>query len=287
VENLPPKISIIIPCYGKYEELTKPCLACISTLSYQSKEVIVVDDASPDGTAELVARDFPEVKVIRNERNEGYGTSCNKGACAATGEFLMFLNNDTLIKQKDFLERMISAFAAQPSLALVSPVTVEMKQGIYHDEMIKKFRMELPPRGACLMVPRRIFDLMGGFCQSLMMYGEDLDFCLRIGKADYPMQVVKNAEIFHIGAGTTRDDPSRNAYFAGRNFWIMMKRNFSVWFFSLFTFVEYAEHFGWLLSKWRRPGGRQALICLFKGHRDGLLFLIRGGEPKRENGVPP
>ena len=94
---MPPiRCSIIIPVYGR-AALTRQCLdVLVAGTERSSFEILVVDDGSPDGSGALRADYDERVSLIVNERNLGFARSCNAGAAAATGGYLVFLNNDTL-----------------------------------------------------------------------------------------------------------------------------------------------------------------------------------------------
>lgn len=117
-----PRVSVIIPVFGQ-RELTMRCLASIERnppdLAF---EVIVVDDASPDDTLEHLAN-VDGITVIRHYTNEGFISACNRGAAAATGEFLCFLNNDTEVASA-WLDELVAAFGCFPQVGLVGSALV-------------------------------------------------------------------------------------------------------------------------------------------------------------------
>ena len=85
----PPLVSVVVVSYNTQEKLRR-CLGCIEA----EHEVIVVDNASSDGSPDIVARDFPRVHLIRNQQNRGFGEANNQGLAAATGNYVLFLNSD-------------------------------------------------------------------------------------------------------------------------------------------------------------------------------------------------
>ena len=94
-----PKVSIIIPHWNGIEILSE-CLDSLTQTEYSDKEIIVVDNASTDGSPDWVNINYPSVKLIENDQNYGYAGGCNRGANAATGDYLIFLNNDTIQDSK-------------------------------------------------------------------------------------------------------------------------------------------------------------------------------------------
>ena len=96
------KVSIIIPHYNGIEVLSE-CLDSLFQSTYPNIEVIVVDNGSSDDSVDWLKTNHSQVIVIENDKNLGYAGGCNVGALAASGEYLLFLNNDT-IHNPDFVE---------------------------------------------------------------------------------------------------------------------------------------------------------------------------------------
>ncbi|GIS57309.1 MAG: hypothetical protein CM1200mP1_12470 [Candidatus Neomarinimicrobiota bacterium] len=115
------KVSIIIPHWNGIEILSD-CLESLAQTEYTNLEIIVVDNASTDGSPDWVNINYPSVKLIENDRNYGYAGGCNRGAGVATGDYLVFLNNDTIQHSKwidtlvDFLDLNSNVAAVQPKI---------------------------------------------------------------------------------------------------------------------------------------------------------------------------
>jgi len=103
-------------CPRHYEQgRSRPSTRCRSSQSYRSLEVIVIDNASNDGTAELVAREFPQVHLYRNENNLGFSRGCNQGIDQTRGDFLLFLNPDVRLNPT-YVERLLEGLESNPSV---------------------------------------------------------------------------------------------------------------------------------------------------------------------------
>ena len=90
-----PTVSIIIPHWNGIETLSE-CIDSLLKSTFESYEVIVVDNASSDGSQGWIKESHPHIKLVENDQNYGYAGGCNRGADNASGEFLVFLNNDTI-----------------------------------------------------------------------------------------------------------------------------------------------------------------------------------------------
>jgi GT2 family glycosyltransferase len=199
-------------------------------------ETIVVDNASEDGAAEMVARDFPEVVLIRNTINTGFAHANNQAARQARGQYLFFLNNDTVVppgalgRLFDFAERhpevgMIGprlrdgngqaqvSYRQRPTLATLLHRTSLLRwTGLLRESYRRYRREEFDPdstrpvevlMGAAMFLPRAIFFLCGGWDEDFTFGGEDMDLSVRVGRR---LQVVyhPSVEITHYGRVSTR-----------------------------------------------------------------------------------
>lgn len=109
------RISVVIPTYNR-KGLLRCCLEAVTRQDYPDYEVIVVDDGSTDGTGEMVQREFPQVRYIRQEPNRGPAAARNRGIEAATGEIAAFTDDDCLVPQ-DFLAHLADGYRRYPEVA--------------------------------------------------------------------------------------------------------------------------------------------------------------------------
>ncbi len=224
------KLSIIIVSWNVRELLRK----CLTSIFYQTKipfEVIVVDNASHDGSAEMVAKEFPRVRLIRNTKNIGFGKANNQGVKLARGEYVIFLNDDTEIKSSA-LDKMVAYLAAHPDVGVVGArllnpdgslqrgtarqfpdfkVLATMLLGwhsfLLHKKWLRRHYLldETFSRdtavdqvmGASLMTRQDLLDRLGGFDEEFWIWFEEMDLCQRYKEAGYKIQVVSQAAIIH------------------------------------------------------------------------------------------
>jgi GT2 family glycosyltransferase len=229
-----PSVSIVIPCHDG-AELTRGCLtSLLETLpdSFEG-EIIVVDDASSDGTRELVRalrRSDSRIDSVRNRQNVGFLGSCNRGAAKAVCELLLFLNNDTVLLP-GWLPPLLRTFGDFPDAGaaggrlLNADGTLQEAGGIvFGDGSAAKFGYGDPEAdaplygyvrevdyvsGALLATPRDLFDELGGF-DSLYGFGfyDDDDYCFALREAGRRVYYQPESVVVHVEGGTVGTDLS-------------------------------------------------------------------------------
>ena len=220
-----PRVSVVIPVHGQWS-FTLRCLNAIA-LSGASVpfEVLVVDDASPDGTARALSA-IEGIRVVTHTQNEGFIRSCNKGASAAKGEYLLFLNNDTVVLP-GWLDALVDTFADIPGTGMVGSRlvfpdgTLQEAGGVVWEDgtpwMVGRFQdADLPVyhyarevdycSGASLMIPKALFDELGGFDERYVpAYCEDADLGLKVREKGYRVVYQPFSTVVHYeGASNGR-----------------------------------------------------------------------------------
>jgi GT2 family glycosyltransferase len=213
------RVSVVVPVHGR-PGLTRRCLDLVLADLPTGCEVVVVDDASPAGSGpdDLAA----PVRVLRLEENRGFAAACNLGAEAATGEMLVFLNNDTepqpgwLLALVDEAERRPEAEAIGARLlyptGAVQHAGIAIGQDGYPHNLYAGFPADHPavirPRrlqavtGACMLVRRATFERVGGFDERFRNSLEDVDLCLRIGAGGGVVRYCPDAVLTHLESAT-------------------------------------------------------------------------------------
>src|SRR5262245_195851 len=121
------RVSIIIPVFNQ-AALTQRCLQAVGTGDF---EVVIVDDASSDATASVLEAVASRARIVRHSENQGFGASCNDGAAVANGDYLVFLNNDT-IPQPGWLEALVAYADGHPRAAIVGSKLLYPDSTIQH-----------------------------------------------------------------------------------------------------------------------------------------------------------
>ena len=216
------RASIVVLCYNGLEETTRPCLeSIIANTPGDSYELIVVDNASADGTADYLktfAAQHTNVRVQLNDTNKGYAAGNNNGIKLAQGQYIVLLNNDTLVPG-GWLDRLLKLFDEQPGVALVGPVTNSAgnEQRIELEGLNEKNFEEIAAayverqKGVwfateklgffCVAMRRTLLEKIGCLDENfgLGMF-EDDDYCLRAKKAGFSLAVVEDCFVYHKGS---------------------------------------------------------------------------------------
>ncbi len=218
------------------------CLAEIGRAAGDAfAEVIVVDNASRDDSLGGVAEKYPDVKLVLNSRNRGYGTACNQGFLETTAQFICLLNPD-VVPAPGSLAQMADAMAAAPEVGVLGPLLNNPDGSIYPSCRVVPnmvvavghaiFGLVTPNNpftrayqlldvshaeqrevdwvsGAAMMVRREAFEQVSGFDERYFMYVEDVDLCNRIRKAGWKAMYFPHARMMHHVAGSSRRKPYR------------------------------------------------------------------------------
>ncbi|WP_172825495.1 glycosyltransferase [Geobacter sp. DSM 9736] len=197
-----PLVSIIIPLYNKVE-YTKQCLQALSlnTDPHPPYELIIVDNASSDGTAEYLRTLSGDVTIVANVKNLGFAKACNQGGRLAQGRYVVFLNNDT-IPHPGWLDALVRGVEQDGAdivgAKLLYPNGRVQHAGVAFNEQsigyhifngfpantpaVSRKRFMQCITGACMLMRRELFSELGGFDEGYVNGFEDVDLCLRAGQ---------------------------------------------------------------------------------------------------------
>lgn len=235
-------LSIIILSYNT-KDITDECLNRLqsSVVSCQAKlnnniEVIVLDNASSDGSVEMIESKHKWVSLIKSKINTGYSGGNNLAAKQAKFPLILFLNSDVYVEE-DTLEKTLEYFenhqcdvlgvkllyengSLQPSAGhLPNPLnTVFWILGLgqifnpFHpkdEEFFSKERKVGWVMGAFFMIKKEIFQKAGGFDEKIFMYMDEVDLCKRVKRAGFKVCFTSSITVFHLHRASSKDDPNR------------------------------------------------------------------------------
>ena len=226
-ENI--KTSIIIPVFNK-AEFTFQCLrALFREIDLSENEIIVVDNNSTDETAKLLEVLGSKIRVIKNAENKGFVEACNSGAAFAKGEYLVFLNNDTIV-QKGWLDSLNETFERDERVGAVGSMIIypdghlqEAGAVIWRDGTANTYGWSENPRdprfnfarevdycsGASLMITKKLFEEIGGFdMRYAPAYYEDTDLCMSVRARGFKVVYQPASKVIHYEGVTSGSDLS-------------------------------------------------------------------------------
>ncbi len=235
------KTSIVILTFNQLE-CTKKCVKSIQSHTPEAHEIIFVDNASTDGTVtwlRKMIRENPNYRLIENKENLGFAAGNNQGLALANGNYLLLLNNDTVVTE-GWLVRMLSVFEKYLEVGIVGPVSnyvsgpQQVKGASYKSlEEMHHFAkqwsvehmgqtMEFPRVvGFCLLAKREVIDRIGGLDEQFGSGNfEDDDYCFRATAAGFKARIAQDAFIHHTGSQTFKG--------AGINYRQSLERNWEI-----------------------------------------------------------
>jgi GT2 family glycosyltransferase len=211
-------------------ELTRQCLISLAEVTDNVHyEVIVVNNASTDGTESLLATLGGDVQIIQNKENCGFAKGCNQGAHAARSRYVVFLNNDTILK-KGWLKSLVDEVTEHPDVAVVGSKLLYPDDTIQHAGVVFSRQLQMPYHlfngvpeslpavnkrkefqvvtAACMLVRKETFEKVGGFDEGFVNGFEDVDLCLRIRQMGKKVVYQPKSCLYHLEG----QSPGRNKH---------------------------------------------------------------------------
>lgn len=205
-------LTIVIVTFNSGEVIKK----CLANLNADRYEIVVVDNASQDNSCQIVEAEFPKVKLIKNQRNLGYGRANNVGLRQAKTEFALVLNPDAFLFEDD-IEISLNILKRNPQVALASPrnFKVENIDKIKFPENTNLFTESHFIIGGVLFMRLAVFQKIGFFDEEFFMFTEDNEISDRSIANGYKNIIIESARSFHSGGGSSKKS-LRTTY---RRFW--------------------------------------------------------------------
>ncbi len=241
-----PFISVVIVNYNGRHYLQR-CLASLAVQTYPAFEIIVVDNASADGSVDWLAAHFPGVHVICAPRNLGFAAGNNLGIRAARGEFIATLNNDTEL-EPNYLECLVAPMS-DPAVGACAALMLQFDRrdridsaGIrldragfawnrYAGQPVGHLGAERQVWGACAgaaLYRLELLDEIGLFDEDYFAFYEDVDLAWRVQRAGWKCALAADARVYHIHGGSFRHGSAQKLYLLARNRWWTLLKNESL-----------------------------------------------------------
>ena len=274
------KLSIIIVSYNVCSYLRQCLHSIYQADNIKDIDVIVVDNYSHDKTCDMIADEYPKVRLIKNHVNLGFSKSVNIGQVHANGEYLCVLNPDTLVSENTFTT-LLDYINNHPEVGCIGPkimnpdgtLQLACRRSFPHP-LTAFFKLiglsRLFPKsplfgrynltyldeneihkvdalsGSFMLIPRKIFQVVGEFDESFFMYGEDLDYCYRIQQCGYKLVYNPHVSIIHYKGESVKSAPFNTVsifYSAINTFYRKHSDNFPSWkFISPFVSIGIYLH---------------------------------------------
>jgi GT2 family glycosyltransferase len=285
-----PLVSIVIPNWNGRAYLPG-CLKSLARQSYSPLEIAVVDNASADGSQQIVRDSFPEVRLLQLEKNRGFAGACNTGIDASGGEIVVLLNNDTEV-EPDWVAQIVGAFERHPDAGLVASKMLLFdrrdtlhtagdlvytnglpgNRGVWQadGEAYNREEMVFSACGGSAAYRTSMLDRIGMLDSDFFFSCEDVDLAWRAQLGGWKCVYAPKAIVYHrlsaTGGGPTA------SFYDGRNFVWLIVKNFPGQLLSKYWKHVVGAQFGlaWAAIKaWRGKASRARL----RGMLEGLITL--------------
>ena len=283
-----PRVTVAVVSYNTRDDLRR-CLASLRSHSGMPCQVVVVDNASADGSADMVEAEFPEARLVRNPENVGFSRANNQALREATAPYALMLNSDAELTP-GALPALAALLDARPRLGAVGPRTlspdgtvqvsfgpaltpvaewrqcrlvrgVKGRRPAALAEAAARASVEHAPdwlSGSCLLARKEALDAVGGFDEGFFLYEEDVDLCLRLRRAGWGLLFTPAAEVVHHLGRSTEADPARaRLEYHRAHLRFYGKHNGPVLTAALRVFIGAGGALGWLGSFGPGPARRE------------------------------
>ncbi|HYP39736.1 MAG TPA: glycosyltransferase family 2 protein, partial [Chloroflexia bacterium] len=225
-----PTVTLVIPTYSN-AKLLRECLDAVRALTYprEQLEVIVIDNASENGTADLLEKHYPKIGHIRLDRNTGFAAACNLGAARGSCEYVAFLNDDA-VPEPNWLEALLAGLWAGGEGAVCAASHIRSRDGQeieFNGASANLFGVGRPhpasnppsegdpllfASGGAMLIHRRTFLDAGGFDPEFFAYFEDVDLGWRLWVMGHRVVYAPGAVVRHVGGATGSRSPAHRRY---------------------------------------------------------------------------
>jgi GT2 family glycosyltransferase len=239
----------------------RECLRCL-LVNPDRPRIILVDNASDDGTAAAVRAECPTVTLIENSENRGFATACNQGIRASSEPFVLLLNPDTVAEPSQ-LEKLLEVMQAQPAVGACGPRIINpdgsqqlscrafptlgalacdelgLSALLPNSRWLAGYGRSACPldatrnvdqlMGSCLLLRRAALEDVGLFDERFFVYFEEVDLCLRLKRAGWQVLFVHEATIVHVGGQSSKTDRLNSLRHRYRSLFVFYRKHHPRW----------------------------------------------------------
>ncbi len=222
-------------------------------------EVLLIDNDSSDDSVEHIKKEFPQVMLVENDDNLGFGKANNQGMRMAKGEYIFLLNSDVIVLEGG-VQKLVDYLDTHPDATMVGPRLLNEDRTfqlacrrslpnplnsflylfgiskIIKSKKIASYKKEYDDptvtepvegiSGAAMMFRRVVFEKTGGFDETFFMYGEDLDLCKQVQDNGWKTVYVADAQIVHLGGGSSAKRRTQSLINFYESMWIYYKKHY-------------------------------------------------------------
>jgi GT2 family glycosyltransferase len=277
-----------------HREDTLQCLTSLNQNTYENHKIILLDNASVDGTVDAVRSLLPEVCIIELQRNLGYAGNNNIGIQAAMeqdAEWVFVLNEDTILST-DCISNLVSVGESNPKIGIVGPMVYHHNEpdiiqsaGGRMDKYYREWHLgqderdqgqfQLPHSvewisGCGIMVRRALIEQVGAIDERFFYYVEEFEWCVRARKAGWQIFHVPQAKLWHKGVQRNYQPKPSVTYYATRNRLLLLSKHRATPMVWIVVLVQYLRtYMSWTIKpKWR--GKREHRNAMWRGMVDFL-----------------
>ena len=252
------KVTVVIPNYNGMKYI-KLCLDSILNQTYRDYSVLVIDNASTDGSDKFIEDNYDNVELVRMKKNYGFSTAVNKGIELSDSEYVLLLNNDTQT-EPDFIAELVKEIEKSEDIFAVSGKMINFaKRDIMDDagdcytlmgwgyqrglgKKIDNYDKSMEVFSACAgaaIYRKSVFEKIGMFDENHFAYMEDIDICYRARIFGYKNRYCADAIVYHVGSGTSgsRHNKFKVRLAARNNIYIIYKNMPFLQFMVNFPFI--------------------------------------------------
>lgn len=274
---MPSPLVISVVLNTNHREDTLQCLTSLTQNDYDHHKIILLDNASSDGTVEAVRSLLPAVQIIELQHNLGYAGNNNVGIQAAMeqgADWIFILNEDTVLAP-DCIRHLVTVGESHPAIGIVGPMVYHHNEpdiiqsaggiitkywGSLHlakDEPDTGQYQEPHPvdwiSGCAILLRRAVIEQVGMLDERFFYYWEETEWCVRTGKAGWKLMHVPQSKIWHKGVQRDYQPKPSLLYYATRNHLLMLYKHHAPWSAKLYTWFQIARTLtSWTVKpKWR------------------------------------